>query len=375
MTTTEQTIHHGLEGIVAARTRLSRVDGQAGELTIAGFRLDDLAPHATFEEALFLLWNDRLPTTRELDSLRANLATHRQLPSSVTSLLVELAKEERPIMDALGAGIAALPSTGDDADAIRLVATIPSILGTYTQAMRGDDLADPPSNLGHAAALLHQLTGDTPSAAATRALDTYLVTVADHGFNASTFTMRVIVSTGASFVAAGAGALGALSGPLHGGAPGPALDLVREIATPDRAEPVLRERLARGERLMGFGHRVYRVRDPRADVLGDAASRLYQTDGDQDLYHLARHVEDVALRLLREHKPDRRIATNVEYYTALLLNGLDVPSSLFTPIFAAARMAGWTAHAREQRAEGRLIRPRAAYAGAERRTWLPLEDR
>ncbi|HEX2163035.1 MAG TPA: citrate/2-methylcitrate synthase, partial [Thermoanaerobaculia bacterium] len=175
---------------------------------------------------------------------------------------------------------------------------------------------------------------------------------------------------------AAAGAVGALAGPLHGGAPGPALDTVLEIGTSERAEPVLRARLAAGERLMGFGHRVYRVRDPRADVLAAAAERFYlEGTGDRGLFDLARHVERVALALLAEHRPGRRLQTNVEYYTALLLHGLGLPTELFTPTFAVGRMAGWTAHALEQRAAGRLIRPAAAYAGTRGRRWVPLERR
>jgi citrate synthase len=169
--------------------------------------------------------------------------------------------------------------------------------------------------------------------------------------------------------------VGALKGPLHGGAPGPALDMVFEIGTPERAEAVLREKLDRGERLMGFGHRVYRVRDPRADVLAAAAERFYSHGGDRELYDLARSVEATALRLLHERKPDRRLDTNVEFYTALLLHGLGLPTELFTPTFAVGRVAGWTAHALEQLATGRLIRPQSEYVGERDRRWVPVEER
>ncbi len=180
-------------------------------------------------------------------------------------------------------------------------------------------------------AILHLLTGQEPDPERVRGLETYLNTVSDHGFNASTFTARVIVSTRSDLISAITGAVGALKGPLHGGAPGPALDMVFEIGSADRAEEVLRDKLGRGERLMGFGHRVYRVRDPRADVLGAAAERFYRRAGDMALYDLARSVEATALRLLREHKPDRKLETNVEFYTALLLHGLELPTELFTP--------------------------------------------
>lgn len=208
-----------------------------------------------------------------------------------------------------------------------------------------------------------------------RGLETYLNTVSDHGLNASTFTARVIVSTRSDLISAITGAVGALKGPLHGGAPGPALDMVFEIGTPERAELVLREKLARGERLMGFGHRVYRVRDPRADVLAAAAERFYRNGGDMALYELARSVEATALRLLREAKPDRRLDTNVEFYTALLLHGLGLPTPLFTPIFAVGRVAGWTAHALEQLEAGRLIRPQSEYVGERGRRWVVERER
>jgi citrate synthase len=217
--------------------------------------------------------------------------------------------------------------------------------------------------LRHAAHYLHQLFGNEPSAERARGLETYLNTVCDHGLNASTFAARVIVSTRTDVISAITGAVGALKGPLHGGAPGPALDMVFEIGTPDRAEAVIRAKLDRGERLMGFGHRIYRVRDPRADVLGQAAERFFSSGVDRSVYDLARQVEATALRLLRDHKPDRRLDTNVEFYTALLLHGLGLATDVFTPTFAVGRVLGWSAHCLEQLREGRLIRPQSAYIG------------
>jgi citrate synthase len=196
-----------------------------------------------------------------------------------------------------------------------------------------------------------------------RALETYLNTICDHGLNASTFAARVIISTRSDVISAITGAVGALKGPLHGGAPGPALDMVFEIGTPERAEAFIRAKLDRGERIMGFGHRVYRVRDPRADVLAQAAERFFSGDGDKSLYSLARSVETTALRLLREYKPERRLDTNVEFYTALLLHGIGLPTQLFTPTFAVGRVLGWSAHCLEQLAEGKLIRPQSVYVG------------
>ena len=242
-------------------------------------------------------------------------------------------------------------------------------MAAYGRLLGGHEPVEPRADLGQTASLLWLLEGEEPAPERVRALDTYLVTVSDHGLNASTFAARVVVSTRSDLVSAVTAAVGALKGPLHGGAPGPALDTVFEIGTAERAEPVLRAKLERGERLMGFGHRVYRVRDPRADVLGAAAERFYGAGGDSELYALARHVEATALRLLRERKPDRRLDTNVEFYTALLLHGLGLPRELFTPVFAVGRVAGWTAHCLEQLREGRLIRPQAEYVGPRGRRW------
>jgi citrate synthase len=269
-------------------------------------------------------------------------------------------------MDALrmAAPVLSLGHTEDPLDdAITAIAAFPTIVGSYWRLLNGQSPVTVRTDLGHAAHYLHQLLGTEPSADRARALETYLNTVCDHGLSASTFTARVIVSTRSDVISAITGALGALKGPLHGGAPGPALDMVFEIGTPERAEPVIRAMLDRGERLMGFGHRVYRVRDPRADVLAQAAERFYSSDVDRSVYELARHVEKTALRLLRERKPDRRLDTNVEFYTALLLHGIGLPTDLFTPTFAVGRVVGWSAHCLEQLSEGRLIRPQSVYVG------------
>jgi citrate synthase len=378
----------GLEGVVAATTRLSSVDGEAGVLLIAGFPVEDLAPLATFEETAFLLWNGRLPGAAELAAFTRRLAARRALPAATLDLLRAAAERKVPVMDALrmAAGTLSLvPGAGDPGeDAATLVAAFPTIVAAYHRLRQGEEPLAPREDLGHAASFLWLLSGEEPAAERVRGLETYLNTVIDHGFNASTFTARVIVSTRSDLVSAVTGAVGALKGPLHGGAPGPALDMVFEIGSADRAEAVLREKLARGERLMGFGHRVYRVRDPRADVLAEAAERFYRGGGggggvggvgDIALYDLARAVEGTALRLLREHKPDRPLDTNVEFYTALLLHGLGLPVELFTPAFAVSRVAGWTAHGLEQLAHGRLIRPQSEYVGERDRRWVPVEAR
>jgi len=260
-------------------------------------------------------------------------------------------------------------------DARTLVATFPAIVGAYWRLLHGQDPVEPRADLSHSEYCLHQIVGTEIGPERARAIETYLNTVCDHGLNASTFAARVIVSTHSDLVSAITGAVGALKGPLHGGAPGPALDMVMEIGRADRAEAVIRGKLARGERLMGFGHRVYRVRDPRADVLAMAAERFYATEGNRELYELARAVETTAVRLLAEHKPDRRLNTNVEFYTALLLHGLGLPNDLFTPIFAVGRVLGWTAHCLEQLREGRLIRPESAYIGPSGLRFQPLDAR
>jgi citrate synthase len=358
----------GLEGVVAATTQLSEVDGERGELTIAGFRVGELAANATFEAAVWLLWHGTQPTAPELETFRAELAANRDLPNAATSLLRASAAAGLDSMDALRIATGAISLVS--ADAARLVATMPTMVAAYWRLRRGEEPLAPREDLGHAANFLYMLTGDTPSPERVRALETYLNTVIDHGLNASTFTVRVIISTGSDLVSAIVGGLGALKGPLHGGAPGPALDMVFEIGTADRAEQVLREKLSRGERLMGFGHRVYKVRDPRAEVLASAAERLFTRAGDMKLYRLARDVEMVAVRLLEEQKPGRHLQTNVEFYTALLLHGLGFDVTLFTPTFAVSRVAGWIGHAREQQRANRLIRPQSEYVGPRGRKWV-----
>jgi citrate synthase len=290
-------------------------------------------------------------------------------------LLRSAAVDEVPVMDALRMAAGTVRTGENMEEALSLVSSVPTIVAAYWRMLGGEEPVAPDPGLGHAANYLYMLTGEVPGAEFVRALDTYLGTVSDHGMNASTFVARVIVSTRSDFVSAVTGAIGALKGPLHGGAPGPALDVVFEIGEASRAEPYLRAKLGRGERLMGFGHRIYRVRDPRADVLAAAAERLYTTDGDKQLYALALDVENTALRLLAEHKPGRNLQTNVEFYTALLLHGLRLPAELFTPTFAVGRVAGWTAHCFEQKELDRLIRPQSEYVGSKDGRWVPLEER
>jgi citrate synthase len=363
----------GLEGVVAATTRLSDVDGERGELVIAGYPVGELAGQATFEETTWLLWQGALPSAPQLDAFRAALAAERPLAPATIGLLRECARRGADPMDALriAAGTISLASDA----AVMIVGQFPTIVAAFWRLRRGLDPVAPRSDLGHAANFLYMLSGQAPDAERVRALETYLNTVVDHGLNASTFTARVITSTGSDLVSAVVGALGALKGPLHGGAPGPALDMVFEIGEASRAEEVLRRKIERGEKLMGFGHRVYRVRDPRADVLAAAAERMFTRGGDLSLYTLARSVEATAIRLLEEYKPGRRVQTNVEFYTALLLHGLGLDVPLFTPAFAISRVSGWIAHAIEQRRANRIIRPQSEYTGPRDCKWVPISQR
>lgn len=364
----------GLKGIVAAETRLSSVDGEAGELVIAGYPLEELAGQATFEEVAYLLWHHALPTPAQLAAFTSDLAKCRSLPKSTLRLLKDASK--LPAMDALRLSVASLNLNGDDAtDARTLVAALPTAVAAHWRLRHGQKPIAPAPDLDHAANYLYMLTGNTPDPARVHALNTYLNTIVDHGMNASTFTARVITSTRADLVSAVLGALGALKGPLHGGAPGPVLHMLEAIRMPENAESYLRSKLDTGERLMGFGHAIYKVRDPRADVLSRAAETFFASGSNRAFYDLALHVERVALHLLSEYKPGRRLHTNVEFYTALLLHGLGLSSDLFTPTFAIGRVAGWIGHALEQRTQDRLIRPESAYNGHKNGRWVPLADR
>lgn len=364
----------GLAGVVVGTTRLSHVDGERGQLTLAGYPMPTLALALSAESIAFLLARDRLPDDAEREALRARWAAARHLPATVVRLVTEIAEGGGTAMHALRLGVAALSANKPDGDAI--IGALPTLLGVYVCARAGRATVPPHDADDQATAVLRQCFGTPPSPQAVRALATYLVAVADHGMNASTFTARVVASTGAELGACIEGALGALEGPLHGGAPGPALEaLLRLRAEGDASTLEARTRtwvtaeVAAGRRIMGFGHRVYRVRDPRADVLATAAEQLL--DG-TTLLADARVHERAIVETLAQLKPQRPLATNVEYYTALLLHGLGFRPPTFTAVFAVGRAAGWVAHVTEQRATGTLIRPRVAYTGAHDRTLTGL---
>jgi|AntRauTorcE11897_2_1112592.scaffolds.fasta_scaffold00291_19 citrate synthase (EC 2.3.3.1) len=375
----DEEIHRGLEDIVVGETNLSYIDGQQGELVIGGYPLSELATNATFEETLFLLYNDALPTEAELEDFRSELAQYRSVPDGTMDVVRAAAAAGSSPMDTLRMATASLSLDieGEEPhrDKLVLVSRLPTIVAAYWRLRNGDEPVAPRDDLSHAANYLYMLTGEEPDPSEVRGLETYLNTVVDHGFNASTFTGRTIVSTDSDLYSAVTGAIGALKGPLHGGAPGPVLEMLLDIQASGDVEGAIREILEAGERLMGFGHRVYKVRDPRAEVLLTAAETFYEAGGDSAFFELAMEVEDVSVDLLAEHKPGRSLETNVEFYTAVLLHGVGIPKELFTPTFAIARAGGWTAHCLQQLDDNRLIRPRAKYVGEKDRTWTPLEDR
>lgn len=354
-------MNDGLENVVAAETVLSDVDGLGGRLVIRGLPLSALAGRVSYEHVLGLLWDGffpRLPRdlTRPLAGARASvfMATRDLLPAAA-----RLAP-----FDAVRMLMGALPDCTDLETALMIAAAPGVLLPAVLRQAEGRAPIAPETDLGHAADILRMLRGTDAPKAVADGLDTYLVTVSDHGLNASTFTARVVASTQAGLNSAVLAALGALKGPLHGGAPGPVLDMLDDIGTAAAAAGWIEDALARGERLMGFGHRIYRVRDPRADALSAALERLKSTGNvDATRMALAAAVENEALAALRRHKPDRPLHTNVEFYTALLLDALGFPRETFTAVFAIGRVGGWIAHAREQATTGKLIRPKSTYVG------------
>ncbi|KRB01539.1 citrate synthase [Devosia sp. Root685] len=350
----------GLDDVIAAETTLSEVDGANGRLVICGYRLDELAGVKSYEEVLALLAGEVLPRGT---ALKTRLGMARLRAFAEVAWLDE-AILALSITEGLRALMARLPD-GEDADTALVLIAAPAVfVPALVRRKAGLAAVAPDPALSHAADMLAMLGGKAPSKAEVAALDTYLVTVSDHGLNASTFAARVVASTRAGYTSAVLAALGALKGPLHGGAPGPVLDMLDGVGVPERAHAWLAGELARGERLMGFGHRIYRVRDPRADALKGALTRLGDAGGmDAGRVKLAEAVEREALVLLRAKKPDRALDTNVEFFTALLLEALGFPRDAFTGVFAAGRVGGWLAHAHEQVANGRLIRPQSRYVG------------
>ncbi len=352
---------NGLEGVIAAETVLSDVDGMAGRLVIRGRMVEDLAKNTGFAEVVHMLLEglfDDLPPPAALESAlgRSRSEVFAEV-SALDATLLALAPTE-----AARALIARLDDGGDLAAALRLIAAPAVFTPAILRARRGAAPIVPNENAGHGEDILRMLSGAPARPARAAALESYLVTVCDHGLNASTFAARIVASTGAGLTSAALAGLSALKGPLHGGAPGPVIEMLDAIGEIGHAQAWLEAALARGDRLMGFGHRIYRVRDPRADALKRAIRALDPASG---RLAYAEAVERAALDILRRRKPERSLQTNVEFYTALLLEALGFPPDAFTSVFAMGRMAGWMAHAREQAQSGRLIRPQSRYVGPE----------
>jgi citrate synthase len=349
----------GLDGVPAAETVLSHVDGERGELIIAGEHIADLAGKSSFESVTARLWTGATGKALSEANIRASLGAARE---RAFLRLPELLPATRglSIVDGFRAAIAALRAENGLDHEATIVGAFPVIAGALVQRARGYDPIAPDPTLSHAADTLAMLLNRKPQPREVAALDANFVTVCDHGMNASTFTTRVVASTQADLFAAVTAGYCALTGPLHGGAPEPVLEMLDAIGTRERIKPWVDDALGRGERLMGFGHRVYRVRDPRADVLKAAIERLAADGADLPF---AGEVEAYIRQALRRKNPDRPLETNVEFFTAILLDALAIPRQAFTPIFAVARAAGWTAHAREQQRTGRLIRPSSSYVG------------
>ena len=354
----------GLEGVVVADTQLSDVDGERGRLVVRGHDVEALALSADFEAACGLLWNGELPGAKTHQELRKELGVARlrafeRLPRR------RARRRAADGMEALRAGLAHVRASELDPGEIRaeLTGAVAVLAAAWARRRRGAAPLAPDPELGHSADFLRMASPHGSDPARSRALDAYLVTAADHGMNASTFTARVVASTASDPVSAVVAAIGALKGPLHGGAPGPVLAMLDAIGAPERAASWIAAELAAGRRIMGMGHRVYRVRDPRAAVLERAVERLRAAGLRSDRLDLARAVEAVAVASLGERRPERRLAANVEFYTAVILDAIGLPQELFSPTFAVARVAGWLAHIDEQARAGRLIRPSSRYVG------------
>ena len=362
---------------------LSKIDGQLGKLIILGFPFEELAINASFEEIVFLLLHSYLPTQGELDRLTERLLGYRDLDYKILDVLKSAAENRIEPTEALRIGVSCLPMDMHShridkegiSGALKIIASIPVITATYWRLINDQTIIAPHPELGHAANYLYMLTGKEPSPEHVRGLETYLNTVVEHGLNASTFAARVVMSTRSDFVSAITAAIGALKGILHGGAPGPVIDMLLEIKESSQIESYLRYKFESRELLMGFGHRIYRVKDPRAVLLSEVAEDIWHHKGSPEFWTLAIDVERTALRLLKEYKPHRSIKTNVEYYTALVLHGLDIPAPLFTSVFTISRVVGWLAHCFEQLEQDRIIRPKSIYTGPNKQQWCPIVER
>ncbi len=372
----------GLEGIVAARTTLSHVDGEQGRLIYGGYEIEDLAEHATFEEVCHLLWFGELPTTPELDALRTQIAHSAAVDPRVLELVRTAPRDAHP-MSTLRSAISALglfdPEAEDNAPdatlrkSIRLTAQTVTLTAAIDRLRHGREALAPRPDLSLAGNLLYLLHGEAPGELAERIIDAALILHAEHGMNASTFAARVTAATLSDLHSAVTSAVGTLKGPLHGGANEQVMRMLLEIGTPDAAGAYVRDRLAAGEKVMGFGHRVYRTTDPRAPILRRLAERLERQGGDTRWLEISERIQ-AAMREEMERK-GKQVYANVDFFSASVYYTLGIPLDLFTNVFACARMAGWTAHVMEQYADNRLIRPASEYVGPQGRTVRPIQER
>jgi citrate synthase len=383
------TVYDGLKDVVAAKTQIAEVDGKNGRLTLRGYDISELSGTVEFEEVCYLLWYGKLPNRAEYEALRAEMAAAREL-SEETLQTLRICAPRADGMDYLRIGASTL-TIGDptvqwpinaEADvegnrrrAARLQAQMAAIVAHGYRLGEGWDIVQPKKEHSLAQGFLYMLEGKEPSAARVAGLNAYMVAVAEHGFNASTFAGRVIQSTNSDMVSALTGAIGALKGWLHGGVPGPVLDMLDAIKTPENAPAWISSALDRKERIMGFGHRVYQVRDPRAALLSDACERLASETGENHLLELTKVVEQVTINELEKRKPGNKLRANVELYAALILHAVGVPSEIFTPIFAIGRTAGWTAHLLEQLPKSKIIRPESIYDGEMGKKFVPMDER
>ena len=376
-------VDRGLEGVVVGTTHLSNVEGAIGRLTYRGYDIDDLAPSATFEEIVHLLLYGHLPNRAELETLKRELGAQRSLPEPLLSAMQNVPKTAWP-MDVLRTIVSGLAlfspvdargeHVSDVHTAIELIAKMPTIVAAWDRVRRGLDPIEPRADLSQAANFLYMRSGKMSNGVEADALDTYFVLLADHSYNASTFSARVTASTRADLYASITAALATLQGDLHGGAATAAFRAISEVGSPENAEAYVRDTLSRGQRIMGMGHREYKVRDPRARHLEAMAKKLSEQASSR-WYEIAHRMEEASRKVLQEKKPDNTIYANVDFYTAPVLADLGVPGDEFTCLFACGRIAGWTGHVLEQLADNRLIRPQASYDGPAPGPYVPLEKR
>lgn len=368
-------INKGLDGIVAFSTTKSFIDGQSGELIFSGYHIDTLAENATFEEVCFLLWNDRLPNQAELDELHEKLRKERELPEQVVNYIKTTEKTAEP-MSVLRTAVSMLADFQDRSSepmdhAISVTAQIPTIIAAFDRSRNGKEIVSPLDEGSTAFNFLYMLNGEKPGEAAERTMDLCLVLHAEHGMNASTFTCRTICATQSDMFSAVTGAIGALKGPLHGGANTAVMNMLLDLEKQGKdADPVAftKEKLSNKEKIMGFGHRVYKTFDPRAVHLRKMSKELSEETGHEYLYEWSE-------AMVKTMKDEKNIDPNVDFFSASVYYSIGIQPDLYTCIFTMSRISGWTAHYFEQKANNRLIRPRALYIGEKNLDWVPVEDR